>query len=389
MNLKQKQFLDTYIGLPLVYLHIALARLLGFILRRNHHVEQAPNEICIIKLLGFGSVIMASDALYSLKVKYPDARLTIICSKSIEEGIRSIRLFETVYVIDDRNFFRLVCSSLATVARLQRRRRLWIADLEVYSKLTGILSAWTLALNRFGFYFNQVPFRYNLYTHHVYFNTVINVEDNYEEMVRAMGVTAITPYTIKGFPPRQQGKAYTYIALNNTCSELARERRLTDAQLQALCSELLRLTPYKIALLGAPSDREANEQFLDSHNFDRAQITNIAGQYEFEAYYRFLYEECALMVTIDSAPLHIANKLNIPNLSIWGPTSPQSRIDLNTANEYLYLGVNCSPCAHFVDKLPCGGDNFCIKNITTAPIINKIQKLLLLYSGHDTDKTFL
>ena len=298
MNLKQKQFLDTYIGLPLIYLHIAIARFLGFVLRRNHNIKQQPGEICIIKLLGFGSIIMASDAIHSLKLKYPQARLSIICSKSIEGGIRSIHLFEKVYVIDDRNFFRLLSSSFLTVLQLQRRRRLWIADLEVYSKLTGILSSWTLALNRFGFYFNQVPFRYNLYTHNVYFNTVINVEDNYEQMVRAMGVTDILPYTIKGFPPRNTRRQYTYIAVNNTCSELARERKLTDKQLADICTWITLYTPYKVALLGAPSDREANEMIIRQYNLDSNLVVNIAGKYAFEDYYRFLYDTCAMMLTI-------------------------------------------------------------------------------------------
>ncbi len=382
MNLKQKQFLDTYIGLPLIYLHIVLARFLGFVLRRNHKIGQSPKEICILKLLGFGSIVMASDAIYSLKLRYPEAKLTIICSRSIESGIRSIHLFDAVYVIDDRNFFNLLRSSLAIVFKLLPRRRVWIADLEVYSKLTGILSLWTSALNRFGFYFNQVAFRYNLYTHNVYFNTVINVEDNYEQMVREMGVANIQPYTIKGFPPRKPGRTYAYIAVNNTCSELARERRLTDKQLLDICNWITLSTPYKVALLGAPSDKQANENLIAQSSLDPNRVLNIAGKYELEDYYRFLYDECAMMLTIDSAPLHIANKLNIPNVSIWGPTSPQSRIDLDTANLHIYQAVKCSPCAHFVDKLPCNGDNFCINTLSTETISQKIKELIQPLSGN-------
>jgi ADP-heptose:LPS heptosyltransferase len=376
LNLKQKQFLDRYIGFPLIYLNILLARFLGFLLRRNHGIQNHPKEICIIKLLGFGSVIMASDAIYSLKLKYPEARLSIICSKGIEQGIRSIHLFEKIYVIDDSNFFRLLGSSIGTIFKLMVKRKLWVADLEVYSKLTGTLSLWTRAINRFGFYFNQVPIRYNLYTHNVYFNTVINVEDNYEELVRAMGVTDFQSYTIKGFPPRQPGKHYSFIAINNTCSELAQERKLTNGQLYEICEWINTNTSYRIALLGAPSDMAANDKFISDYKLDKDAVVNCAGKYEFEEYYRFLYDECAIMITIDSAPLHIANKLNIPNISIWGPTSPQSRINLDSGNEFIYLAVKCSPCAHFVDKLPCGGDNFCIKNMTTDLISQKIKTLL-------------
>ncbi len=386
MNLKQKQFLDTYIGLPLIYLHILVARFLGFILKRDHSLNKQPEEICIIKLLGLGSVIMASDAIYSIKLKYPEAKLSVICSKGIESGIRSIHLFEQVYVIDDSSLYKLLLSSARTIFQLQKKKNLWIVDLEAYSKLTGILSSWTLALNRFGFYFSQVSFRYNLYTHNIYFNTIINVEDNYAQMARGLGVTAFQSYTIKGFPPRQANRRYTFIAVNNTCSELAQERKLPDEQLWDICQWIITQTPYKVALLGAPSDKNANDRFVAQYAEDETSVVNVAGKYEFENYYRFLYDECAIMVTIDSAPLHIANKLNIPNISIWGPTAPQSRIDLNSGNKYIYLGVKCSPCTHFVDKLPCNGNNFCIKNITTALVTDAISSLLQLPIKENGDK---
>lgn len=353
-----------------------MARTMGFLLRRNHKISLPPKEICIIKLLGFGSVVMASDAIYSIKAKYPQAALSIICSKGIEEGIRSLKLFDKVMVVDDTNFFSLLGSAFRILGRQLFIRRLWIADLEVYSKLTGILSLWTMALNRFGFYFNQVAFRYNLYTHNVYFNTTINVEDNYGEIVKAMGVTDFVPFTIPGFAPRKGGKNYGYIAMNNTCSELAQERKLTEAQLIQICDWIITHTPYKVALLGAPSDAAGNLALIKNSRLAADRVVNFAGVYAFDDYYRFLYDECAMMVTIDSAPLHIANKLNIPNLSIWGPTSPQSRIDTTSDNLFIYQAVKCSPCAHFVDKLPCKGDNFCIKEIALSSITSSIQHIL-------------
>lgn len=379
MNLKQKQFLDQYIGLPLVHLHILITRFLGWVLRRDHNLDNLPGEICIIKLLGWGSIVMASDAIYSLKIKYPAARLSIVCSRSIESGIRSLDLFEEIYVIDDGNFFKLLLTSVTTILRLQKRKRLWVIDLEVYSKLTGILSLWTLAINRFGFYFNQVRFRYKLYTHNIYFNTVINVEDNYSQMIKALGVDKLSPFHIKGYPPRFKNHTYTFIALNNTCSELAPERKLKHDQLYDICKWITENTAYKIALLGAPSDYQLNERFIQHHDLDKIRVLNIAGKYGFNDYYTFLYKECVMMITIDSAPLHIANKLNIPNLSIWGPTSPQSRINLDSKNEYFYAEAQCSPCAHFVDKLPCNGDNFCINKMKIKDIAVKIQNLIQDY----------
>ncbi|MBL7767223.1 MAG: glycosyltransferase family 9 protein [Chitinophagaceae bacterium] len=376
MNLKAKQFIDTWIGIPLVYSNMILAKLLGFILRRNHQLKDTPTEICIIKLLGFGSVIMASDALYSIRLKYPNAKLSIICSRSIHAGIESIQLFDHIYVIDDGSFFRVLTSGIKTVFQLWRVKCLWILDLEVYSKLTSILSLWTMAQNRFGFYFNDVAFRYNLNTHNIYFNTTIQVEENYNRMVNALGVESFQAFTIPGFPPRKNQAGLDQIAINNTCSELAMERKLRDGQLIDLCKAILNETNYQIVLLGAPSDQKNLDEFIAYSGLPSERMFHIAGRYELRDYYEYLYRHCALMITIDSAPLHIANKLNIPNLSIWGPTAPESRIDTQSGNEYLYLKVSCSPCAHFVDKLPCGGNNFCIQDMTTQMIMQKVKTML-------------
>ena len=86
------------------------------------------------------------------------------------------------------------------------------------------------------------------------------------------------------------------------------------------------------------------------------------------------------MVTIDSGPLHIARKLGLPTVSIWGPTNPASYMKIPVAEEnrhlFHYNKVACSPCVHHHEQLPCGGNNFCMKDVQAASIIEKISQLL-------------
>jgi len=375
LNLKAKQFIDTFIGMPLVYINALLASLLGLLLRRDHSLQTTPSHIIFIKLLGFGSILLASDSIYSIKRKYPGAKISLICSSGIREGAASLNLFDEIFVIDDSSFLHILRSSFSVLFNTWKLRNKWVADLEVYSKLTSILSLWTLAGNRFGFYFNSVAFRYKLNTHNVFFNTVVNVEENYKRMAGVMHADRLEEFHIPGFSTRKELQSFRYIAINNTCSELAPERKLLPSQVLELCRWILDHTSYDIVLLGAPGDFESNEQLIQA--LDRKErVINIAGKYRFTDYFHFLYEQCKLIITIDSAPLHIANKLQIPNLSIWGPTTPESRIETNTMNQFVYLGVSCSPCAHVTDQLPCKGYNFCIRDIELNEIVSKLQLLL-------------
>ena len=372
-TLKQKQFIDTAIGLPLLLMNKIVTIALGKILRRDHALSIAPKKIVIIKILGLGSVLMATDALVSIKKKYPHSSFEIICSASIGEGVASLHLFDKVHLISDSSFLRTIFSSIKVLSNFWLDR-CWVIDLEVYSKLSSLLSLWTIAINRFGFYFDAVPFRNNVNTHNIFFDTTSNVTDNYKRIAEAVEVTSIEKYIIKGFEHRDINQTYTYIAINNTCSELARERLLTKQQMKEVCTWIIENTNYKIAMLGAPSDRMDMEDFISEMKIDK--IENLAGSLSFSNYYHFLHNECKVMLTVDSAPLHIAQKLNLPTLSVWGPTTPDSRIEVNERNRIVFHKVICTPCVHISGILPCKGDNFCIKGIGSIEIIRELRLML-------------
>jgi ADP-heptose:LPS heptosyltransferase len=87
-----------------------------------------------------------------------------------------------------------------------------------------------------------------------------------------------------------------------------------------------------------------------------------------------------LLVTIDSGPLHIARKLGLPTVSVWGPTNPGNYLKIHPGEEkrhlYHYEPVACSPCVHHFETLPCGGNNICMQKITAAAVIKNIETLL-------------
>eukprot|EP01035_Chromulina_nebulosa_P036803 gene36803-49640_t len=292
-------------------------------------------------MLGLGSLLLASDALVSLKKRYPNAKLILISGKGVVPGI-------------------VPTGILGKSWRLKNR---WLVDLEVYSKLTTIFSLWTMSLNRFGFQLNK---------------------DNYRSLARMMGVEEFTEFTIpvKDSAGRTNEAGKKYIAINNTCSELGGYLRKIPAQtLQAICTHILQTTPYNIAFTGAPSDFKDNEAFISQYLGNAGErVENIAGKYGFAEYYRFLHEECVLMLTIDSAPLFIALKTGLPTVSVWGPTNPTHRLAANTINstrhKVHYLAVECSPCLHHTKVLPCGGNNFCMKNMDAANIHTQIQSVI-------------
>jgi|HubBroStandDraft_1064217.scaffolds.fasta_scaffold46693_2 ADP-heptose:LPS heptosyltransferase len=380
MRIRRKQKIDWYVGYLLIGLLLPFTRLLGVMLRRNHSIEKAPKRIVFIKLLGLGSLIVASDAIRAIRVRFPGTKLILLTENNIADGIAPFQLFDEICAINTEKLWLTSWGVIRFLLRTWRWRRLWVIDLEVYSKLTTVLALLTLARNRVGFYLSYVPFRRFLNTHNITFNQSVYLEDNYRYMARQL-----TGGALPVFVPavRQAELNKPYILLNNTCSGLADVRKLPDGIFSAIVQWILEHTDYSVALLGMPDDRDAINQLISGPGLQgqRERILNYAGMAEdFSAYYSFLRDKGVCLVTIDSGPLHIARKLGLPTVSVWGPTHPDNYLRIGPDEEerhlYCYLRSPCSPCVHHYETLPCGGNNFCMKNIPAAAIIGKLQELL-------------
>ena len=378
MNLRLKQIIDVYLGKALLIANLIAVRGLGLLMRRNHSIQNSPEHILVIKILGLGSVVIASDAINSLKQKYPQAKVILMCGKSVDAGIKPLELFDELWVIDDSSLFALFKSGITALLKSWRLKKLWVIDLEVYSVLTTIFSAWTCAINRFGFQLSKTNFRNYLNTHNVYFNQFVWVDINYKNLVKAAGVESFEPFV---FPKKFISSSSTkpYIAINNTCSELGGGlKKMPHPLWLSICNEVLQNTQYNIMLIGAPVDFESNQTFIKQYNLDQTRVHNNAGKLSFDEYYTFLGTQCALMITIDSGPLHIARKLKLPVVSLWGPTNPE-QLQADTQSAY-YLKKPCSPCIHHTEVVPCGGDNVCMKHMEIQPIQQFIQQQLKQYA---------
>jgi ADP-heptose:LPS heptosyltransferase len=380
MQIRRKQKIDWYAGYLLIGLLLPFTRLLGVLLRRDHSVAKAPKRIVFIKLLGLGSLIVASDAIQAIRVRFPDARLILFTDKNIAGGIAPFRLFDEIHAIDTERLGRTSWAVARFLLRAWGWRRLWVIDLEVYSKLTTAFALLTMARNRVGFYLSYVPFRRFLNTHNVTFDQSAYLEDNYRNLARQLTGSAL-PIFVPAV--RQAELEKPYIILNNTCSGLAYVRKLPDRTFADVVQWILEHTDYGVALLGMPDDRDAINRLISGPGLQgrRERILNYAGMAEdFAAYYSFLRDKGVCLVTIDSGPLHIARKLGLPTVSVWGPTNPDNYLRVEPHERerhlYFYLRSPCSPCVHHFETLPCGGNNFCMKNIPAAAIIGKIRELL-------------
>jgi heptosyltransferase I len=88
-----------------------------------------------------------------------------------------------------------------------------------------------------------------------------------------------------------------------------------------------------------------------------------------------LAQRCAVVITNDSGPMHLAVALKKPVVSIFGPTDPVRIGPYGQPGSVVRAGVPCSPCD--LRKLRhCPHDHQCMKQVTPAQVIERLEQVL-------------
>jgi len=104
-----------------------------------------------------------------------------------------------------------------------------------------------------------------------------------------------------------------------------------------------------------------------------------------------LFAKCDLMLTMESANMHLASLVDLQAMTIWGPTSPAcGYLGYNQiVEDDIQLEMECRPCSITGDK-PCKyGDYRCLKNISPDTIAQRVVEAVEYNAEHNTKGTKL
>lgn len=87
--------------------------------------------------------------------------------------------------------------------------------------------------------------------------------------------------------------------------------------------------------------------------------------------------ECAVLITNDSGPMHLAAALGVPQVAIFGSTSEKATGPLSPRARVVREPVECSPC--FLRSCPT--DFRCMTRITVDRVVGEAEKLMAARHG--------
>ncbi len=138
----------------------------------------------------------------------------------------------------------------------------------------------------------------------------------------------------------------------------------------ALADQLINTLNAQVVLIGAASERDSAEHVIQQ--MQKQGAVNLAGRTRIAELVGLL-DACALLVSNDTGPAHIAAALGRPTLTIFGPTNEFETAPTGKRAELIRAqGVQCARCM-FRD---CPIDHRCMTRIAPPEVFEKALKLL-------------
>lgn len=106
-----------------------------------------------------------------------------------------------------------------------------------------------------------------------------------------------------------------------------------------------------------------------------AQCTEVSKYLETLKEELILMSHLDLMISMDSANMHLASLTNTPVISIWGATHPYAGFMGwgQTPDRAVQIDLPCRPCSIFGNKPCLRGDYACMRNIAPEQVMERVE----------------
>jgi len=389
MKVDTMRRIDYYVGVPLCFLGSVLEKFAALVRRRG---DKTLRNVLLIELSEMGSAILVDPAMRKLE-KVSGARLHFVIFRKNKPSLDLLKTVpeENIYTIRESSMPLFVFDTLKFFIWTRRKGIDTVIDLELFSRFTALLTGFSGAANKAGFYafYNEGLYRGSFLTHRVAYNPHIHIAKNFIALVNALlSDHKEIPYSktliaddeiiltkvhygeerkeemrgiVRGCFPGFDSRKHKIILINPNASELLIQRRWPPAHYAQLIKMILEKCPAALVLItGDPREREEAQSLKEQVQSERC--VNFAGKVTF-AQLPPLYSIAEFMVTNDSGPGHFSSITDMPSFVIFGPETPALYGSLGNSTP-VYAGLACSPCVSAANhrKTACR-DNVCLQVI--------------------------
>ncbi|MFH0913649.1 MAG: GT4 family glycosyltransferase PelF [Candidatus Omnitrophota bacterium] len=341
--------------------------------------EEAIKErkVLIIKFSSLGDIILSTAALKAIKQKFSAGyKISFLVGEESKDALLSCPYIDELIVCDLKNKDKGIRGLLKLGALLRKKDFDIVIDLQ-NNRMSHILSFLSLSLNRYGYDNKKFGFLLNHrikderplldpVTHQFRILNMLGIE--LESLSLELWPTQEDISHIDEFLNSEWLSAnQLLVGINISASSRWPSKNWPPQHLVKLCTELSR-RDIRVAITGTEKDSAQAELLINS--LKNIKITNACGRTTVNQL-ACLIKRCAVFISCDSAPLHVAASQGVPFIALFGPTEP--RRHLSPAKKYIVIKkeLPCSPCY----KSKCKTAR-CMELIRPEEVLEAITQLL-------------
>ncbi|MDP8216812.1 MAG: GT4 family glycosyltransferase PelF [Candidatus Kaelpia imicola] len=330
--------------------------------------------VLIIKFGALGDVILSIPGIKALRQKFPDAKLCLLTTAAVADIFKDCPYLDKLLIYSDRGF--KYCGIFRSINSIRRINPDISIDLQ-NNKISRLIAFFSSIYQRYGF--ANAKFSFLLNRAQRLPNTPLLPVEHQSYLLSKLGVRGLNK-ELELWVDRDAlervdnflrahwiSKKQPLVAINIAASSRWASKRWSLGKVIALIDELGSRN-IRFVITGSPLDKDAALQIMKAC---KNKPIDAVGKTEIPSLIA-LIKRCSMLLTSDSAPLHIAAAVKTPVLGLFGPTDPLRHLPSGADVYFIKKELNCSPCY----KNSCRKKVTCMSMITIEEVKNKILNIL-------------
>jgi lipopolysaccharide heptosyltransferase II len=335
-------------------------------------------KILVIKFSSIGDIILSTEGIRALRRKFPKPgyQITFLVGLAFKEILSRNPNIDELQVCDFANKDKGAKGFRALASRMRRSNFDMVIDLQ-NNRRSHLLSFCTFALDRYGYANNKFGFLLN---HGVKDDlALVDPVTHQFRIFKLLGIELRNPHlelfptpqddsVVEEFLKSQWMAARQKLVGMNISASLRWESKVWPSEHMVRLFEELGRRDIRVVITGTENDRCLATTLCQS--VKNLKIIDACGKFSINQL-SCLIKKCAVYISGDSAPLHVAACVDTPFVALFGPTSPERHVPPAKYYAVIRRNLACSPCY----KSKCSHCK-CMKLITPEEVLQAIEQLL-------------
>ena len=339
-------------------------------------------NILIIRFSAFGDVAMTLPALYSVAKAYPNHIFYMLTSKNFE-GLFTNQLSNIKVIGVDLKMYKGVNGLLRLANKIRMNYKIdVVADLHSVLRSQFIRSYFFLHGKKVKYIDKERAKKEAIVKHKAPLTKLKHSIDRYRDVFSKLGFDSEM-----SFVSYFENKTRNVAALDNLSFDVSTpnigiapfamhaEKMYPIDKMEEVLKAIVAKSNTHVYLFGG--GKEEKEKF-EEWEVKYPNVTSVIGKLTLENEL-LLISYLSVLVSMDSANMHLASLVNTPVVSIWGATHPYLGFygyKQPLSNAVQLEDLDCRPCSVF-GNVPCWrGDHACMNRIAPQTIVDKIDAVI-------------